>query len=267
MLLLSLLASQTAESGAERLASAADAEVAACVARQRAWSPAASAAFLQLKCGSAATTKTTTAAAAVRFPVDPADGADEQATVFDGLARQGKLRTFVDQLAPTDAERLTRWLDEHTVLLGDCGDCPGADARAVLRVPRSRCEVCGGSDIRREARRFVDACLNHGTTRVTIVGGSPKYHRQLRELVQHRVLKLRLVPGDARRSLRQARDDLRGSDLVIIWGATVLDHATSAPYTQQRELGRLHTVQQRGITSMLGAVVDHLSSSARPRGR
>ena len=194
-------------------------------------------------------------------------GADEQATVFDGLARQGKLRTFVDQLAPTDAERLTRWLDEHTVLLGDCGDCPGADARAVLRVPRSRCEVCGGSDIRREARRFVDACLNHGTTRVTIVGGSPKYHRQLRELVQHRVLKLRLVPGDARRSLRQARDDLRGSDLVIIWGATVLDHATSAPYTQQRELGRLHTVQQRGITSMLGAVVDHLSSSARPRGR
>ena len=129
------------------------------------------------------------------------------------------------------------------------------------------CDTCGGSDIRREARRFVDACLNHGTTRVTIVGGSPKYHRQLRELVQHRVLKLRLVPGDARRSLRQARDDLRGSDLVIIWGATVLDHATSAPYTQQRELGRLHTVQQRGITSMLGAVVDHLSSSARPRGR
>jgi len=188
-------------------------------------------------------------------------GADEQVRVMSGLAQQGKLSQVLRQVRADSTPELSAWIDENTALLGDCGECPAVGSRTVLQVPRFRCEVCGGSDIQREARRFVDACLNGGTTRVTLVGGSPKYHRQLRDLIQHRVLKLRLIPGDARRSLRQARDDLRGSDLVVIWGGTVLDHSTSVPYTQQRELGRLVTVPHRGITLMLSAVVDHLSKT------
>jgi hypothetical protein len=194
-------------------------------------------------------------------------GLDEQALVLTGLVKAGKVGALADMLSPVCPDAFAVWLQEHTVLLGDCGSCPAAGVRTVLQVPRSRCEVCGGSDIKREARRFLDACLNHGATRITIVGGSPKYHRQLRELVQHRSIKLRLVPGDSRRSLRQARDDLRGSHLVIVWGGTLLDHATSAPYTQHSHLGHLITVHHRGITMMLRSVVDHLESGGHAHGQ
>ena len=181
-------------------------------------------------------------------------GDSESKQLITALMASGRLDHLAASVAPVAPAEFARWLDENTVLLGDCGQCPSAGSRAVVRVPTARCEVCGGSDIRRDGRKLLDACLNQGITRLTVVGGSPKYHRQLRELIQHHRVKLRLVPGTSRRTRKQARDDIRGSDLVVVWGPTLLAHATSEQYTDQTEHGRVLVVPHRGIGSMLSTV-------------
>ena len=185
-------------------------------------------------------------------------GEAEVRQVWKGLDERGVLRDVLESVTVAHPEPLASWLDENVALLGDCGQCPDSGSRAILRVPRARCEVCGGSDIRRTGRKFVDQFLNRGFTRVTVVGGSPKYHRQLRELIKHHRVRLRTVPGQTRRSRKQARDDIRGSDLVIVWGGTQLAHSTSDQYTSQTDEGRVVVVQHRGIAGMLEAVTSAL---------
>ena len=185
------------------------------------------------------------------FEARGALGASESIQLMRQLLETGRGEDLLELLAPRSTTEFSDWLDENTAILGDCGACPVAGSRAILRVPQRRCEVCAGSDVRRAGRRFVDACLSDGITRVTIVGGSPKYHRQLHELVEHHRLKLRTVPGRSRRTRKQARHDLRGSDLVVIWGPTHLSHCTSDLYTDQADQGRLMVVPHRGIASML----------------
>lgn len=187
-----------------------------------------------------------------------ARGELESKELVGALVRSGRLGALLDAVAPTDSGKFADWLDDSTVLLGSCGACPDVGTRAVLRVPSARCEVCSGSDIRRAGRKLVDACLSHGLTRLTVVGGSPKYHRQLRDIVQHHRLKLRLVPGTVRRTRKQARYDLRGSDVVVVWGPTLLAHSTSELYTNQADQGRLVVVQHRGIGQMLNTLTQAL---------
>ena len=96
---------------------------------------------------------------------------------------------------------------------------------------------------------FVGACERAGHRRVLIVGGSPAYHKALRERQSRGGPGLRLVPGDARRTLSQARRDESGADLLIIWGGTILDHSTSEQYGRG-ELPPLR-IAHRGIVRML----------------
>ncbi len=187
-------------------------------------------------------------------------GEAEARQLMAELDTSGRFAELLAGLSPRDPEAFAEWLQEASVLLGDCGACPDSGSRAVLRVPRSRCEVCGGSDIRRVGRRLVDRCLANGILRITIVGGSPKYHRQLRELIQHHRIKLRMVPGRSRRTTRQARDDLRGSDVVVIWAPTLLTHSMSDLYTSQSDEGRIVLIPHRGIATMLQALTEQLGS-------
>jgi hypothetical protein len=188
-------------------------------------------------------------------------GEDESWQVVRALHGAGMFGDLLARLSPTEPVAFGDWLREHTVLLGPCPHCPDGGSRAVLQVPRARCEVCGGSNIQRTGRQFIDHFLSCGFTRMTVVGGSPKYHRQLRGLVDHHRIKLRTVPGHSRRSRRQARDDIRGSDLVVVWGASQIAHSTSEHYTGQASEGRVLVVQHRGIAGMLEAVTQAIAST------
>lgn len=183
-------------------------------------------------------------------------GASEIDVVLRGLGEQREGGALLDLLEVSDPAALEALLEDRVALL--CGDplCAVAPGRAVLRVAPARCDVCGGSDVRRAVRRFQDAALLNGLSRVVIVGGSPQYHRQLRALVNEPRLRLNLVPGDRRRNLQQARADEAGADLVILWGATLLDHSTSELYG--RGEGRVLRVPHRGIARMLLQVADAL---------
>ena len=177
-------------------------------------------------------------------------GRDEFRFLFQAVAEARQLHGLLSWLEPSDEQAVNRFLDDRVALLGGCESCPKSPGRARVQVPRERCEVCEGSDIKRAVRRFEDACLLTGLRRVVVVGGSPKYHRQLAELVHHHRLQLDLIPGDVRRTQRQADHDLANADVIILWGATLLDHATSDLY-KGKGPARVIQVPHRGIGRML----------------
>ena len=140
-----------------------------------------------------------------------------------------------------------------------CGapQCLAPAGAAVLTVEPARCEVCGGSDIQRAAHRFARACAAAGITRVRFVGGSPNYRTQLEALFPgDGPPTVRITAGDRRVPLSQSKAQQRSDDLVIIWGATELDHATSGAYRPQQ--GRVETIAHRGIGRMLELAAERL---------
>jgi len=184
----------------------------------------------------------------------------EAARLLEALIEARRIGQLLELLQPSDVARLEAFLDDRVALLGGCDACPSAMGRAVVTVPRERCDVCAGSDIKRAVRMFIDACLVNGATRVLVVGGSPKYHRQLKELVQHHRLTLELVPGNVQRTKKQAASDQSRVALVILWGATILDHSTSALYGDGP--ARVLRIPHRGIGGMLLRVAGMLNGPA-----
>ncbi len=145
---------------------------------------------------------------------------------------------------------------ERIALVCDGADCqPAGKDTPVVRVGSMDCECCGGSEIRRAFGAFVSACLTAGVTRVTIVGGSPSYRDKLRSLSreQSKGLTLEVVqherPGEGKRA--QA---VKG--LVVIWGATEVDHSTTGHYRGAGD--RTIAVNHRGIAGMLSQVSQKL---------
>jgi hypothetical protein len=98
----------------------------------------------------------------------------------------------------------------------------------------------------RAQARFSTACLVRGITRVAFVGGSPPYRKALREGLDPR-LELTFVEGDQRRIPK-----LPATDLVIVWGATELDHTVSEHFP------RALYIPHRGITGMLERAAEQI---------
>ena len=176
-----------------------------------------------------------------------------------GLTRAGKAR-----MSAAKEERARSVLDEQ--LFKHCATpaCVAAAARSgrapVRTGHRTACASCGGSDNRRAEEALLEACQRAGVRRLGIVGGSPSVREELRDALSPR-LELRLVDGTERRTLNQARLDLEWADLVLLWGASELDHRVSTLYTGappalRRKL--VHT-SRRGIAALLEAAVVHLS--------
>jgi len=149
---------------------------------------------------------------------------------------------------------LTERLLDRVTLVCERAECqPSSPQAVVVRVSPERCEVCGGSDIRVAFDLLLRASRRAGVTRLVIVGGSPAYHTQLKELSRGTDLKLDLVAGHSKLGKRRARNE---AERVVIWGATILDHGTSAAYEHLGD--RLIRVPHRGISRMLREVADVL---------
>jgi hypothetical protein len=172
-----------------------------------------------------------------------------------GLTRPGKRRIAAAKREPARAALAAAVV----AACADCAPSAAADdpARRVVVVDPERCGICGGSSNERAIAALEAACAGAGVRRLVVVGGSPGTRADLRGRV--RGLELRLVDGVARRTLRQARDDLAWADLVVIWGATEIDHKTSALYTGANVV----TCQRRGVTSLVETVLTRLKGSSR----
>lgn len=140
-----------------------------------------------------------------------------------------------------------------------CGD-DGCDARAEGRQVLSaaspdQCQVCAGSANRRALDAAVDQTRKAKISRIVVVGGAPAVHETLRRMKPPQ-WELRIVEGTARRTADQAKGDLRWADLVIVWGATELDHKVSELYTVHRD-PRCVTINRRGLAALFDAIAEH----------
>ena len=184
----------------------------------------------------------------------------EQARALAALASTESAPRLISALESRDIAGLRSALERRLALLCGSPDCTAPAGAVVIEVKPARCELCGGSEIQRAATRFIRACEAAGISRVRFVGGSPNYRTQLEELFPRRgPLTVATTAGDRRVSLQKAKAQQRSDDLVVIWGATELDHATSGAYRAQ--FGRVETIAHRGIGRMLDLAAERIIAS------
>ncbi|MCP4872690.1 MAG: hypothetical protein GY898_28700 [Proteobacteria bacterium] len=179
---------------------------------------------------------------------------DEDIEALLGLldVRADQLIEAIELASP---DQFAALLDERVALVCGRDSCLPDGPTASVTVQARRCEICGGSDIRAAFATFADACASKGVKNVVVVGGSPAYRKQLGALADaHPDLRMDLVLGTVRRPTHKAEADMRRADVVVIWGATLLDHSISENYKAGTGKARLMTVRDRGITRMLSAV-------------
>jgi len=172
--------------------------------------------------------------------------AAEHATVLAALLRADPDRTLDALERPT---QLAALLDDRLVLA--CTACApefGPDV-AVFTVTAPRCERCGGSDTTAAWHCFADACAKTQIHRVVIIGGSPAYRQVLRVLAAQTGPRLDLVDGRRQPRARRVKTQARTADLVVAWGGTIVDHATTNAYAATGV--RVVQVPHRGIGTML----------------
>lgn len=181
----------------------------------------------------------------------------EAAALTRGLLDQ-RPEEFLAKVDMISVDAFAHFLDQRTALVADSVELAAGDSCVVIRVPAERCEITGGSDIQAGFHRFADACERVRARRVTIVGGSPAYRRQLQKLSAKAGGRphLNLVSGTQRRTRKRADADMRNSDLIIIWGATELDHSVTSVYTSAPE--KTVRVPHRGISRMLLQAAEEL---------
>lgn len=141
-----------------------------------------------------------------------------------------------------------------------CQELARGRAFVHLVQEESRCEICGGSENQRAIKQLAQYCLARRCYRVTLIGGSPRTHDELQRLWPTS-LSLRLISGKKRRSKQQASEDLRRTDLLIIWGPTILKHRVSELYTDQKDRygEKICVVKQgRGLSSLVRETIAFL---------
>ena len=193
------------------------------------------------------------------------------------------------QLPPTVAQVLTDWgfstADERQALLmvdgmleriigaadlsGDdalrsdlgerlvrvCTRCDVPNSKVAIAVQPDRCVICGGFDLAREARRFVDAALINGRLRIVIVGREAEQHRWVRQRVGDKRLILTLVPGSVRRSVASAQTDVDHADAVVIWDAESIEASELAVYRTAARVGEVPADSMGAFLSGAAAVI------------
>ena len=184
---------------------------------------------------------------------------EEQAQALAALASTESARRLMETLETRDLAGLRSALERRLALVCGRPGCAAPAGAAVIEVSPARCELCGGSEIQRAATRFMQACEAAGVVRVRFVGGSPNYRTQLEALFPGRgPLTVRTTAGDRRVPLHRSKAQQRSDDLVVIWGATELDHATSGAYRAQ--FGRVETIAHRGIGRMLDLAAERITA-------
>lgn len=180
----------------------------------------------------------------------------EMLEVLNGLLLQ-RPREFLEALVLADPHGLARVLVDRVAFVARGVDFEADANTVVVRVKKERCEITG---IEPSFHGLVQACIDREVSKLTIVGGSPAYRKQLKALAAESedAPSLNLVSGTRRREARRAEADLRSSDVVVIWGGTELDHSVSAVY--RGGSARIVRVAHRGIAGMLQQVRSALRS-------
>lgn len=192
-------------------------------------------------------------------------GALDQARA--ALAEAGVLNPKKQRVSKDKLGRMQSQLEERFHMCCANAECRSrSQGRAVLAVQRHACSVCGGSNTQRAVEQALAACTQAGIGKVCVVGGSPAVREELaRRMGRH--FKLTLVDGTQSPDSHQARAHVRGHDVVMIAGASELDHKLSGVYEMWRAEGTIITVSRRGVEAMAEALGTHASRRQAASGR
>lgn len=175
----------------------------------------------------------------------------------EGLTNPKKSR-IADEKLPRVKESL---FAKFAVVCGNplCEKAVARGREVIRAIPQTACEHCGGSDNRKAFLRLESAARRKNVSKLVIVGGSPSVREELRAQAPTS-WQLRLIDGTERRTARDAQADLDWADLVLVWGASELDHKVSRLYTDAPPPTRKKIVQiaRRGIAALLNAAAEHL---------
>lgn len=133
-----------------------------------------------------------------------------------------------------------------------CSPPPGLTAMPSLP---ERCAVCGGFDLNRESRRFVDAALINGRLRVVVVGRTAQHHRWIRERVADKRLVLTQIPGASQRETSQAQVDVDHADAVIVWDPESISANLLAVYRTAPRMGEVPAGPLGSLLSAAAAII------------
>ena len=136
-----------------------------------------------------------------------------------------------------------------------CDGCRAPEGKLALSVPPASCTVCGGHDLNRESRRFVDAALINGRLRIVIVGRETHHHRWVRDRVGHKRLVLTHVPGSHRRGATAAQTDVDHADAVVIWGPETLSAEDLAVYRSADRVGEVQAGSMGAFLAAAAAII------------
>jgi hypothetical protein len=154
-------------------------------------------------------------------------GLDEANIGLRNLLAAHLLDSSLPFLVTPDFERLERTLDERLCLCCGRQDCGLPTGVERVTVPTSRCELCGGADLGALFRRFSDACLLVGLTRILLVGGRRWSSAWLEGRLDRRVT-LRAWPQDISPQAEVVESDLAWAELAFLWDSPPLGEELAA---------------------------------------
>jgi len=144
----------------------------------------------------------------------------------------------------------------------ECDDDAGKKRmKSGLRVRTDKCEFCNGSDQNRLVAKMAKSLSDRGLSEILIVGGSTQSANTLNRLLKSCKINLKIIEGTKRTNLKMAKLLCRNVDLVVIWGATQLDHTVSQVFNIAAEPGTKVPVARPGLKALVDAVNIHLRSN------
>jgi len=173
------------------------------------------------------------------------------------MTRAGKQALAVSKLGPA-REAIDAVFAR---LCSRCASSRPPDGREVVVVLAPSCSYCGGSANAGALRELAEECAQRGVRRLVVVGGSPAVRQEMMGLGS--ALELRLIEGTERRTKAEAAGDVEWADVIVVCGASELNHKVSNLYTRDpRARKRLAVSSRRGVEAIAGAVVEHLRRRA-----
>lgn len=180
------------------------------------------------------------------------------------LITNGLTRPHKKSFDPTKIPKIRESIRKNFVQI--CSDIclhliSDEDKRKPIVVAKEKCEVCRNSNLKQKFLKVSRLFERRGVKRLLVVGGSNTYHTQLRDLFAGTGVETRFVEGDNKsHSTKQVLANKNWTQVIVIWGPTILRHNISDMYLRGDKEGfKLIVVRNRGLGAFFEELIQTFS--------
>jgi len=142
-----------------------------------------------------------------------------------------------------------------------CGEALGKKRmKPNLCVETKKCGFCNGSNQNKLLAQMAKNLSDQGLLEILIVGGSTQSANTLNRVLKNCKVNLKIVEGTKRTNLKTAKLLCRNADVVVIWGATRLDHTVSQVFSAAVEPAKKVPIARPGLKALADAVNIHINT-------